>query len=218
MTRTRVGVLVSGGGTNLQALLDACANPAYPAEIALVISNRAGVGALDRAAAAGVPARVLHHRGYASRDDYDAALVAALRDAGVSIVCLAGFMRLVTATLLDAFPNRVLNVHPALLPAFPGLNGAEQAVAYGARIAGCTVHLVDVGTDTGPIVCQGATPVLPDDDATSLAAQVLQLEHQLYPRALRWLAEGRLRLDGRRVVIDGVPDAWLWRDRPQSPR
>ena len=187
-----------------QALLDAAADPAFPARIAVVVSNKADAYGLERARLAGVPAVHLPHRGK-SRHEYEVELVALLQQHGVRWVCLAGFMRLLTSTFLAAFPGRVLNIHPALLPAFPGTHGQEQAFNYGVRIAGCTLHLVDEGTDTGPIVAQGAVPVLPGDDLDALQARILAVEHQLYPRVLRWAAEGRLRVQGRKVVVDLPP-------------
>lgn len=210
--RVAVGVLASGSGTNLQALLDACANPSFPARIAVVLSNRKDARALNRARAAGVPALFLPKRRQTSRAAYDASLVAALRDHGVLWVCLAGYMRLVSPTFLSAFPDRVLNIHPALLPAFPRLHAQQQALDHGVRIAGATVHFVDGGCDTGPVICQGAVPVFQDDDATSLSARILTVEHQLYPRALRMAVEGRLVLRGRLVEVDLRPgeSRWLW--------
>lgn len=210
--RVPVGVLASGSGTNLQALLDACADPAFPARIAVVISNRAEARALERARAAGVPAVHLPRRRSQPREEYDAALVEVLRGHGAQWVCLAGYMLLVTPVFLDAYPDRVLNVHPALLPAFKGLDGQGQALDYGVRIAGATVHLVTLDMDAGPVVAQGAVPVLPDDDRDTLQRRILAVEHRLYPQALRWAAQGRLRVDGRRVHVD-LPQGettWLW--------
>lgn len=209
---TRVGVLISGSGTNLQALLDACREPGFPAEIAVVASNRPKAFGLERARAAGVPAEFLGSRRYDSREAYDAALVQVLQEHGVQWVCLAGFMRLVTPGFLVAFPWRVLNIHPALLPAFPGLHAQEQAIESGVCIAGCTVHLVDAGTDTGPIVAQAAVPVRPEDDVEALRARILAQEHRLYPRVLRWAAEGRIHVEEGRARVD-LPDGearWLW--------
>lgn len=209
--RVRVGVLASGSGTNLQALIDACAHPAYPAEIAVVLSNRPTARALDRARAAGIPAELVLAREFADREAYDAALVARLHAHGVVWVALAGWMRLVTPTFLTGFPGRVLNIHPALLPAFPGLHAQEQAWRAGVRVTGCTVHLVDEGMDTGPIVAQAAVPVLPDDDVDALSARILAQEHRLYARCLRWAVEGRLRVEAGRVRLHPAPDeplAW----------
>ena len=202
--RVPVGVLLSGSGTNLQALIDACAAPGGPAHIALVISNRADAYGLERAQQAGIPTLCVPHRGR-SRADFEAELVAAFTQAGVQWVCCAGFMRVLTPAFLDAFPNRVLNIHPALLPAFPGLDGQWQAHAAGVRIAGATVHLVDAGTDTWPILCQGAVPALPTDDRNALQQRILAMEHRRYPMALRWAVEGRIQLTGRQVHIDLRP-------------
>lgn len=202
--KLRVGVLVSGGGTNLQALLDACAQAAFPAEIALVVSNVEGAFALERARKAGVAAEVLSHKGFADRAAFETALVERLKAAGVELVCLAGFMRIVGPTFLQAFPQRVLNIHPALLPAFPGMHGPGQALAHGVKLAGCTVHFVDEGTDTGPIVAQAAVPVLPDDDEAKLGARILEQEHRIYPMAVRLFAEGALEVEGRTVRIQAT--------------
>jgi phosphoribosylglycinamide formyltransferase-1 len=203
VTRRRVGVLVSGSGTNLQALLDAAADPRFPAEIAVVVSDRSAALGLERARRAGVPAEFLGARAFAGdRAAYDAALAARLAHHGVEWVALAGFMRLVGAPLLDAFPWRMLNIHPALLPAFPGLHAQAQALAAGARVSGATVHLVDGGCDTGPIVAQGAVPVLPGDDVAALSSRILAIEHRIYPRALRWAAEGRIAVADGLVQLD----------------
>lgn len=196
-----LGVLVSGSGSNLQAILDACANGSLDATVKVVLSNKPEVYALERAARAGVAHTVLSHKGFASREAYDGALVRVLREHGVDTVVLAGFMRIVTPTLLEAFAQRVINVHPALLPAFPGVDGQKQAWDYGAKIAGCTVHFVDAGTDTGPIIAQSAVPVLEEDTVDSLRARILVEEHRLLPSALQLLAQGRLAIDGRRVRV-----------------
>ena len=177
----------------------------------VVISNVAGAGALARAEKAGVPGVVLDHRGFADRASFDAAIVSELRARGAEYVVLAGFMRLVTPTLLDAFPMRVVNVHPALLPAFPGVDAQAQAIRYGVRVSGCTVHFVDAGTDTGPIVAQAVVPVLEGDDDASLRARILEKEHALLPMVLQWCAEGRVRVESvkregerARVRVDGI--------------
>ena len=203
--RVPVAVLASGSGSNLQALLDACAAPDFPARVALVLSNRAEAFALERARRAGVPALHLPRRKDLPREAHDQAMVAAMQAHGVRWVCLAGYMLLVTPVLLEAFPGRVLNIHPALLPAFKGLHAQEQALAQGVRVAGATVHLVTPGIAEGPIVCQGAVPVLPDDDADALKARILGVEHRLYPMALRWAVEGRLHVEGRKVRVDLRP-------------
>ncbi len=206
MTRGRVGVLISGSGTNLQALIDASREATFPAEIAVVVSDRSAALGLERARLAGIPAVFHGARSFAGdRDAYDAALAGLLHEHGVEWVALAGFLRLVGSALLDAFPWRVLNIHPALLPSFPGLHAQEQALAAGVRITGATVHLVDRGCDTGPIVLQGAVPVLPGDDGPALSARILRLEHQLYPRALRWAVEGRIQVVDGTVVVTPPP-------------
>ena len=197
-----VGVLVSGSGTNLQAILDAGARGQLgPARVVVVVSNVAGVRALARAEAAGVPTEVLPHQQFASRQAFDEALVATLKTRGVELVALAGFMRLVTPTFLNAFVERVVNIHPALLPAFPGVHAQRQALDYGARITGCTVHFVDAGVDSGPIIAQAAVPVLEGDDEAALTARILVEEHRVYPAAIRAIAEGRVSIDGRRVTL-----------------
>lgn len=203
--RLRLGVLVSGSGTNLQALLDACSTSDYPAEVGVVISNVAGALALERARRAGVPTAVLEHGSFASRADFDRALAELLRQREVGLVCLAGFMRVLGPSFLGAFPGRILNVHPSLLPAFPGLHGPRQALGHGVKITGCTVHFVDEGTDTGPILAQAAVPVLPDDDEAALAARILQAEHRLYPLAVRLVAEGKVSARDRRVTSRAAP-------------
>jgi phosphoribosylglycinamide formyltransferase-1 len=194
-----LGVLVSGSGTNLQAILDAVASGRLAARVAVVVSNVPGAKALDRARAAGVEAVVVEHGKFADRRAFDAAVVDVLRSRGVSLVVLAGFMRLVTDVLLDAFPTRVVNVHPALLPAFPGVHAQRQALDYGVRVTGCTVHFVDRGTDTGPIIAQAVVPVADGDDEASLTARVLVAEHALLPRVLQWIAEGRVRVEAPAV-------------------
>jgi phosphoribosylglycinamide formyltransferase-1 len=204
-----LGVLVSGSGTNLQAVIDAVASGALRATIGVVISNVASAKALDRARAAGIPAVVIDHKAHANRESFDGAVVAELRSRGVSCVVLAGFMRLITPVLLDAFPHRVVNIHPSLLPAFPGVHSQGQALAYGVRITGCTVHLVDVGMDTGPILAQAAVPVLDGDDEATLRDRILAKEHELLPEVLQWIADGRVE------VVPGAVDAAGARGRPR---
>lgn len=196
----RLGVLVSGRGSNLQALIDAVAAGTLDATIAVVISNMPGVAALDRAAAAGVPTHVLSHRGWSSREAYDDALADVLVAHGVDAVCLAGFMRRLSARFLERFTGPVLNVHPSLLPAFPGLDAPGQAIAHGVRLSGCTVHLVTAELDAGPIVAQAAVPVLAGDTADALAARILVEEHRLLPQAVATVLAGGWRLDGRCFV------------------
>jgi len=202
MARRKVGVLVSGRGSNLQALIDATRDPAYPAEIVLVISNLPDVFALERAETAGIATLVIPHKQFPSREAFDAEMDRALRDAGVEIVCLAGFMRLLSAGFAEGWRGRMINIHPALLPSFKGLDTHARALAAGVKLHGCTVHLVTPDLDAGPILVQAAVPVLAADDEASLAARVLEQEHRIYPLALKLLAEGRVRLDGDRALID----------------
>jgi phosphoribosylglycinamide formyltransferase 1 len=199
MSRARVAVLISGRGSNMAALLEAAAEPNYPAEIALVLSNRADAAGLAHAAARGVPTAVVESRGR-TRTDFEAALQAVLVEHRINLVALAGFMRVLTEGFVAAWAGRMVNIHPSLLPAFPGLDTHERALAAGVRLHGCTVHLVTPGVDEGPIIAQAAVPVRPDDTAGALAARVLAEEHRLYPAALAWLASGRVRLEGGRVV------------------
>ena len=190
-----LGVLVSGGGTNLQAILDAVARGDVDARVGVVISNVAEAKGLERARAAGVPTEVVPHKTFATREAFDARLVEVLLAHKVELVVLAGFMRVVTNVLLDAYPSCVVNIHPALLPAFPGMHAQKQALDYGVKVAGCTVHLVDGGTDTGPILAQAAVPVLEDDDEAALRDRILVQEHRLLPEVIQWFAEGRVRVE-----------------------
>ena len=200
-TLLKIGVLVSGSGSNLQSILDACARGDLRARVVCVISNKADAFALERAKKAGIPALHLDHRAHAGREAYDAALVATLREFGVELVVMAGFMRIITPVLLEAFPMAVMNIHPALLPAFPGLHAQRQALEYGAKFAGCTVHFVDAGTDTGPIIVQAAVPVLEEDTEETLSARIQKEEHRIYPEAVKLFSEGRLSVVGRQVKI-----------------
>jgi phosphoribosylglycinamide formyltransferase 1 len=198
----RIAVLVSGQGSNLQALLDARARGELaPAEIALVLSNLPGAPALARASAAGVPTAVVDHRAHADRTGFEEAMLAELGRADVEAVVLAGFMRILTERFISVFPHRIVNTHPALCPAFPGKGAARQAVDHGVKVSGCTVHLVDAGVDTGPIVAQAAVPVLESDDAARLQARIQEQEHRLLPEVTRLLAEGRIAVEGRRVRL-----------------
>ena len=201
------GALVSGAGTNLQAILDRIAAGRLDCRLRIVISNRPDAGGLARAAAAGVPTRVIDHRQYPTRAEFDAAVIAALREAGVELVLLAGFDRLVTADFVAAFRLRIMNIHPALLPAFKGLHAQRDACAYGVKIAGATVHFVDEDTDHGPIIVQGAVAVLPDDTEAVLRERILAVEHEIYPLAIQLFAEGRLAVEGRRVIVRGARPA-----------
>ena len=198
-----LGVLVSGSGTNLQAIIDRVAAGRLDCRIGLVLSNRPGVRALERAAAAGLATRVVEHRSFPQREAFDTARVEALRGAGVELVVLAGFDRLVTRVLLGAFPQRVINIHPALLPAFKGLHAQKDALDYGVKLAGATVHLVDEEADHGPIIVQGAVGVRPDDTEETLRDRILSVEHEIYPAAIQLFAEGRIEVRGRRVLVHG---------------
>jgi phosphoribosylglycinamide formyltransferase-1 len=199
-----IGVLISGRGSNLQSIIDATTDGRLDAGIAVVVSNRAEAPGLQRARDAGIDAVHLSPRDFPDRGAYDKALAALLLDRGVALVCLAGFMRLVGAPLLDAFPNRILNIHPSLLPSFPGLEAQRQALEYGVRVTGATVHLVNADLDGGPIVLQAAVPVMEDDTADTLAARVLVEEHRLYPEAIGLMLEGGWSIAGRRLVRAGV--------------
>lgn len=206
MARLKVGVLISGRGSNLQALLDAAADPSFPAEIALVLSNKADAFGLERAARAGVPTAVIDHRAFPKdKPGFEAAMTAALDGAGVELVCLAGFMRLLSPGFVERWHDRLINIHPSLLPSFKGLDTHERALAAGVRLHGCTVHFVRAEMDDGPIIVQAAVPVLPGDDAHSLADRVLGAEHRIYPLALRLIAEGRVSVDGTRAIVTGHP-------------
>ena len=197
----RLAVLASGRGSNLAAILDACRRPGYPARVVVVVSDREGAPALERARADGAEAVFLDPKAYGDRSAYDAALLGTLERHRPGLVCLAGFMRVLAPAFVRAWAGRLMNIHPSLLPAFPGLHAQRQALEYGARIAGVTVHFVDEGVDTGPIIVQASVPVLPDDSEDSLSARILGEEHRLYPEAIRLFAEGRLVITGRRVLV-----------------
>jgi phosphoribosylglycinamide formyltransferase-1 len=200
-----LAVLVSGGGSNLQSILDKIATGALDAEVRLVLSNKPDAFGLERARKCGVPALALPHADFADRDAFDAEMIRVIKahgvDAAKGAVVLAGFMRILTPAFLHAFPGRVLNIHPALLPSFPGTHGAAEAAAYGVRLAGCTVHLVDEIMDHGPVVIQAAVPARPGEGGDALAARILKLEHCIYPQAIQWLAKGRLKVEGRHVRL-----------------
>ena len=198
--RPGIGVLISGRGSNLQALIDAIDEGRLAARIAIVISNRADAAGLGRARAAGIETTVIDHRAFPNRDAFDRAVASELARHHVSLVCLAGFMRLVGAPLLEAFPNTILNVHPSLLPAFPGVDAQRQALEHGVKVAGATVHLVTAELDGGPIVLQAAVPVRDDDTPETLAARILIEEHRIYPDAVRIMLDGRWAIEGRRFV------------------
>lgn len=201
-----LAVLASGSGTNLAALLDACASGRIAARVSVVICNIPGARALDRASDAGVPAVHLDHKAFPDRRSFEAALDAELSRRGIDLVVLAGFMRMLGAEFVERWEGKIVNVHPSLLPSFPGLAAQRQALAAGARISGCTVHIVDAGQDTGPILAQAAVPVLPDDTEDSLRIRIQAQEHRLLPHAIGLIADGKVRLDGRRVVYELAVD------------
>ena len=197
----KLAVLCSGSGSNLQAILDRAKAGLLDADIRVVVCNVPGAKSLERAQTAGMPAVCLPHTDYVDRAAHDAAVVQVLKDHGVDTVAMAGYLRLVTPAFLDAFPGRVLNIHPALLPSFKGAHGQADAAGYGVRLSGCTVHFVDQDMDTGPIIIQAAVPALPTDTGDTLGARILALEHRIFPQALQWMAEGRLTVEGRKVFL-----------------
>jgi phosphoribosylglycinamide formyltransferase-1 len=199
-----LGVLISGGGTNLQSIIDAIEAKRLDAAIGVVISNKESAYGLVRAKNHGIPTEVLDHKKFSSREEYDGAIVALLQERGVELVILAGFMRLLSPVLVKAYSNRIMNIHPALLPAFPGLHGQKQAIDHGVRFAGCTVHFVNEDCDQGPIIVQAAVPVYPDDSDETLSGRILKQEHRIYPLAIQLYSEGRLRVDGRKVFVEGL--------------
>jgi len=199
-----IGVLISGSGTNLQSIIDAIEAHQLDAKIELVLSNKADAFGLARARQHKIPTEVLDHKSYATREAYDQAVVDLLHARGVELVVLAGFMRLLSPVFIKAYSNRIMNIHPALLPSFPGLHVQKKAVEHGARFAGCTVHFVNEECDEGPIVIQAVVPVFPDDSEETLSARILTQEHRIYPRAIQLYAENRLHVVGRRVVVDGL--------------
>jgi phosphoribosylglycinamide formyltransferase-1 len=198
----KIAVLISGRGSNLQALIDAANEPGWPVEIVLVISNVAGAQGLSRAEAAGIPATVINHKDFEDRETFDASMTEAIEAAGTELVCLAGFMRLLSTPFIDHWRDRLINIHPSLLPAYKGLNVHQRVIDAGQKHAGCTVHFVRPEMDTGPIIRQAKVPVRPGDDPETLAARVLEQEHVIYPEAVRLIAEGRVRVDGELALID----------------
>lgn len=201
VTQRNIAVLISGRGSNLQAIIDATRDGHLDARIALVVSNRADADGLTRAQEAGIATLVRDHKAYATRDAYEAVLVEDLKARDVRLVCLAGFMRLLGATFVDAFQYRILNIHPALLPAFAGLHAQRQALEHGVKVSGATVHFVDTNLDAGPIVLQAAVPVLDTDTEDTLSARILEQEHRIYPEAIQRILDGRWTIEGRRVVF-----------------
>ena len=197
----RIGVLVSGSGSNLQSIMDACEDKDIDGQVSIVISNMPGVYALERAHLKGIPTKVVSHTEYPNRENFDEELIKILKGYEVDLVVLAGFMRVLTPTFLRQFPCRVMNIHPALLPSFPGLGVRQKAIDYGVRFSGCTVHFVDEGVDTGPIIIQAVVPVYPEDTEDLLKERILGFEHKIYPKAIELFAQGRLSIKGRKVFI-----------------
>jgi phosphoribosylglycinamide formyltransferase-1 len=202
--KRKTAVLISGRGSNMRALIEAARAADYPADIVRVISNRPDAGGLAHAAEAGIATDVVDHKAFLGRDKFEAELDRRLKDAGIELICLAGFMRLLTRRFVDAWKDRLINIHPSLLPAFPGLDTHARALAAGVRFTGCTVHFVRTEMDAGPIIVQAAVPVLPDDDEERLAARVLEAEHRAYPLALSLVAGGKASVRGETVLIDGT--------------
>lgn len=201
-----IGLLISGSGTNLQAIIDAIEAQRLDAKIQVVLSNRADAYGLVRAKNHGIPVEVLDHKRFPSRETFDQAVVDILRAREVELAVLAGFMRLLSPVFVSAYSNRIMNIHPALLPAFPGLHVQKKALEHGVRFSGCTVHFVNEACDEGPIIIQAVVPVFPDDTEESLAARILEQEHRIYPRAIQLYSEGRLRVEGRKVLVDGLAE------------
>jgi phosphoribosylglycinamide formyltransferase 1 len=200
-----IAVLVSGSGSNLQAIIDASERGDIPCRVALVVSNKADAYGLTRAKKHNIPTAVINHKDFPTREAFDVNLVEVVKGSGAELVCLAGFMRVLTPVFLRAFPNRIINIHPALLPSFPGTHGPKQALEYGVKFSGCTVHFVDEGVDTGPVIVQAVVPVFDDDTEDTLAARILTQEHRIYPMAIRLVFKGNLRVSGRRVLAEGEP-------------
>jgi phosphoribosylglycinamide formyltransferase-1 len=200
----RLGVLISGEGSNLQAIIDAVGRREVRADIRLVISNKAGAHGLERAQRAGIATQFIDHRRFSSREEFDRNLVAALHAREIELVACAGFMRLLSAVMIRAFPNRIMNIHPALCPAFPGVDAQRAALDYGVRFSGCTVFFVAEGIDDGPVIVQAVVPVMPNDTQETLTDRIRAAEHQIFPYAIRLFQQGRLRVHGRKVLVDGV--------------
>ncbi len=206
--KLRLAILASGGGTNLQSIIDQCQQGLLDAEICLVLSNNPEAGALKRAAQAGIETLCINHREFDKREKFDQAVVTTLKKVGAELVVLAGFMRIISTLFLQAFPQRIINIHPSLLPSFPGLHVQLKAIEYGAKFSGCTVHFVDAGVDTGPIIIQSVVPILHDDSEETLAARILEQEHIIYPQAIQWIAAGRVKIIDRQVkILESEPPA-----------
>ena len=206
--KLRLAILASGGGTNLQSIIDQCQQGLLDAEICLVLSNNPEAGALQRASRAGIETICINHRKFDKREKFDQAVVTTLKKVGAELVVLAGFMRIISTLFLQAFPQRIINIHPSLLPSFPGLHVQLKAIEYGAKFSGCTVHFVDAGVDTGPIIIQSVVPILHDDSEETLAARILEQEHIIYPQAIQWIAAGRVKIIDRQVkILESEPPA-----------
>jgi len=212
----KLGVLISGSGSNLQSIIDHIEKGTLPAQIKIVISNNPQAYGLTRAKKHGIAIAVLNHQDFSSREDFDRELIRCLQDAGVDLIVLAGFMRILTGSFLRAFEQKIINIHPALLPAFPGTHVQQKALDYGVKFSGCTVHFVDDGVDTGPIIIQAVVPVHASDTAETLAARILKEEHKIYPQAIRYFAEGRIIKNGRHIEIKNIknPDAAAMHNPP----
>ncbi len=204
MQRMRTAVLISGRGSNMAALVEACQDPSFPAAVALVVSNEPQAGGLETAQSAGIETAVIDHRGFDGREAFEAEITRVLEDARIDMVCLAGFMRLLTGSFVARWRDRLINIHPSLLPSFKGVHVHERVIEAGVRFSGCTVHYVRPDMDAGPIIAQAVVPVHPDDTSDDLAARVLESEHRVFPLALKLLAEGRCRIRNERVAIEGV--------------
>jgi phosphoribosylglycinamide formyltransferase-1 len=205
----KIAVLISGGGSNLQSIIDRIDQGVLDAQITLVLSNKQKAFGLERAARHGLKNKVIEHASFESRKEFDQTMIKEIRDSGAEAVILAGFMRILTPLFISSFPGRILNIHPALLPSFPGLDGQKQAADYGVKISGCSVHFVDEKMDHGPIIIQAAVPAFSEDDPASLGSRILALEHRIYPQAIQWLAQNRLKGTGRKVEIDNPPEPAL---------
>ncbi|MCG6533967.1 MAG: phosphoribosylglycinamide formyltransferase [Syntrophales bacterium LBB04] len=201
MDKVKIGVLVSGSGSNLQSIIDRIEEGRLQAEVKIVISNTPDAYALKRSGKHGLPTHIINHHDFPKREDFDLRMVSVLKSHAVELVVLAGFMRVLTPSFLQAFPLKVMNIHPALLPSFPGLHVQKQALEYGVKFSGCTVHFVEEGVDTGPIIIQAVVPVLDGDTVDTLSARILHEEHLIYPQAIQLYAEGRLAVQGRRVLV-----------------
>lgn len=201
----KIAVLISGSGSNLQSIIDAMEQGILDVNITLVLSNKKDAYGLERAAMHGLKSTVIEHTDFTSREEFDRAVVDEIQKSGAQAVILSGFMRILTPYFINSFPDRILNIHPALLPAFPGVDGQKQAAEYGVKMSGCTVHFVDEKMDHGPIIIQAAVPCFPDDDAGSAGSRILSLEHRIFPQAIQWLAQGRLKIMGRKVEIKDAP-------------